>query len=143
MIPEADPRVTKEEFAYVEDDTPLHCGSCNMFYNNKCTLVKGDIDGVDGICTFWAKRRTKPISGKKYTPMLDKKAAGYIEVPNGTSCGTCKFFHNRTCEMVMGDIDPLGCCIVWTANEDTEDRIISNENYKKIFKFYGQVKYDD
>lgn len=145
-VPEADPKVTKEEFAYVWDKEPRRCGTCNMYYHNKkgegrCTMVEGDISGADGVCTFWAKRRTQPKSDKEYKPMMDKKTAGYIEVEGGTLCGTCKFFKpdSRECKMVEGDIDPLGCCIAWMPNEDTEDQMISAENYKKIFKFYGEV----
>ncbi len=148
--PEADPKVTKQEFAYVNDKSNPRCGACNMYLETgKCTLVEGDIDPEYGECTYWAYRRTKPIVGKKYEPMLDKKEAGYYETPKvglldgGSYCGICKFYtgdvNGGKCEMVEGDIDYTGCCIAWTPNEEAEDATISAENYKKIFKFYGKV----
>lgn len=118
---EADPRVTKEAFAYEEYDVKRRCGTCNMYiFGRKCTLTQGDIDPTDGVCAFWGFRNTKPIKDKEYKPFLSKQDAGYIIEKGGTYCGSCKFMimPNR-CEMVGKKYDPninpeTGCCIAWT-----------------------------
>ncbi len=142
IVPEADPKVTKQEFAYVEDKTNPKCEACNMFIkegeNNigKCTMVKGDINGEDGVCTFWGFRRTKPKEGKEYKPMLSQEESGYIEYPNGSRCGTCKFrIEPEGCEMVEGQINmDTGCCIAWVPEEDATEA-----KYTPLFKFYRRV----
>ena len=151
IVPEADPKVTKQEFAYVEDKHNPNCETCNMFIregeNNigKCTMVKGDINGEDGVCMFWAYRRTKPKTNKEYEPMLSQEDAGYLETPNGTRCGTCKFrIDPEGCEMVEGQINmETGCCIAWTPDEETEDLTSTEAKYSGLFKFYGRVDLDD
>ena len=150
IVPEADPKVTKQEFAYVEDKINPKCEACNMFIregeNNigKCTIVKGDINGRDGVCTFWAMRRTKPIEGKEYKPMWTQKESGYLETTGGTRCGTCKFrIEPEGCEMVEGQINmETGCCIAWTPDEETEVEMGTEAKYNPLFKFYGRVDLD-
>ena len=127
--PEADPKVTKQEFAYVNDKSNPRCGACNMYIEGrKCTMVKGDIDPEYGECIFWAYRRTKPIVGKEYEPMLTQEEAFYTEIPpvgdgehqGGSECGICKHYLPSgedpmvgECEMVEGEIEYHGCCIAW------------------------------
>lgn len=142
-MPEAEPKIEKINASYIEFG-PFKCGECNMYYHDedgegKCTYVQGQISGADGSCYFWAPRLTQPIKGKKYNPPLTQKESGYVEFPGGTSCSTCKLFlpETRGCKMVKGDIDPLGCCNGWTPRNDLKDYMISEANYKKIFKFYG------
>ena len=142
-VPEADPKVTKQEFAYVEDKTNPKCEACNMFVRTnegdigKCTLVKGDINGPNGVCGFWAMRRTKPKTDKEYEPMWSKEEALYVETPGGTRCGTCKFkILPEGCEMVEGQINmETGCCIAWESDEETANEV----EYNKLFKLIGKV----
>ncbi len=151
IVPEADPKVTKQEFAYVEDKINPKCEACNMFVRTnegdigKCTLVKGDINGPNGVCTFWAMRRTKPKTDKEYEPMWTKEESGYLETPNGTRCGTCKFkILPEGCEMVEGQINmETGCCIAWTPDEETEEITATEAKYNPLFKFYGRVDLSD
>jgi len=150
VVPEADPKVTKQEFAYVEDKINPKCEACNMFIRTnegdigKCTLVKGDINGPNGVCTFWAMRRTKPKTDKEYEPMWTKKESGYLETTGGTRCGTCKFrIDPEGCEMVEGQINmETGCCIAWTPDEETEVEMGTEAKYNPLFKFYGRVDLD-
>ena len=143
IVPEADPKVTKQEFAYVEEDENPNCERCNMFIregeNNigKCTLVEGEINGEDGVCMFWGYRRTKPIENKEYVPMLSQEESGYIETTGGSRCGTCKFrVEPEGCEMVEGLINmEKGCCIAWIPDEETA----TEAKYNRLFKFYGRV----
>ena len=145
-VPEDDPKVTKQEFAYVEDKVNPKCEACNMFIRTnegdigKCTLVKGDINGPDGVCTFWAMRRTKPIEDKEYEPTLTQEESGYVEYPGGSRCGTCKFKKGTdACEKVEGLINmETGCCIAWTPEEEEIDA--TEVYYDKLFKFFGKVE---
>lgn len=147
VVPEADPKVTKQEFAYVEDKTNPKCSACDMFIKEgeenigKCTLVKGDINGENGVCMFWAFRRTKPKEDKKYEPFLTKAEASYVETQGGTRCGTCKFRKEPDgCEMVEGQINmETGCCIAWMPDEETSTEIAIESDYNEIFKFFGRV----
>ena len=152
--PEAEPKVTKQEFAYVNDKSNPRCGACNMYIEGgKCSLVKGEIDPEYGECIFWAYRRTKPIVGKEHKPMLTQKEAFYEIIPpvgdgiheGGSLCGICKHYLPSNadpmvgkCEMVEGEIEYHGCCIAWAPNKDAEDAIKGEENYRKILKFYGE-----
>lgn len=120
IVIEADPKMTKCASAYEEYPVKRQCGNCDMYIEGrKCTLVKGDIDPIDGICNAWSFRDTQPIKGKEYKPPLSKEDSGYILEAGGTHCGSCKhmIFPNR-CEMVgkNGDEDisaEYGCCMMW------------------------------
>jgi hypothetical protein len=105
---------TKEEFAYVEPAQNPKCETCNRFVSpNACTLVKGKIDGKNGVCAFWGKgKNDEKITSE---PEFTKEQSLYVEVPGSTKCGTCYFFSlpNR-CKLVKGNINGFkGCCIAW------------------------------
>lgn len=120
-VPEADPKVTKQEFAYVEEKENPRCGNCNMYIlGGKCTLVKGEIDPDDAVCMYWAFRRSQPLLDKDYKPHLTKQQSNYIEVKGGSRCGTCKFRKgNDGCMMVEGKINmETGCCLAYEKGDD-------------------------
>lgn len=117
-IPIKDPIVPPVDFAYSIQPVPRKCGNCNMLYEKDgkyfCTMVQGEIDKDIGVCSYWSLRTTQPDPNADWDPVLDKKDAGYIE-DAPTVCGGCKFYGDKTCELVKGDIDPkYGCCMAWT-----------------------------
>ena len=76
--------------------------------------------------------------------MWTKEESGYLETPDGTRCGTCKFkILPEGCEMVEGHINmETGCCIAWTPDEETEEITATEAKYNPLFKFYGRVDLD-
>jgi hypothetical protein len=115
-IKQADPKATKQEFAYVEPKENPHCGSCNMYLiPHKCIIVSGNIDPTNGSCNYWSYRRTAPIEDYEYETEYTKQEAGYVEYPDGPRCGVCEYFEApKTCQKVIGEVDGKnGCCNRW------------------------------
>jgi hypothetical protein len=57
--------------------------------------------------------------------LVPAEVAGYIKgagVP--THCGNCRYFaaRERACQLVLGDIDPNGCCNAWELSGSSEPR---------------------
>jgi hypothetical protein len=68
---------------------------------------------------------------------LAKASAGYVEVPEGPTCGNCEYIKDGICihppEVLKGGglarfnfkVDPVkGCCTFWEANDESKEAAI-------------------